>query len=313
MSENTKDQAKENPWYQAVEWQNILLIVARWLTHNVETIIILITPVIAPLPSMWAVQRALSDGGWGGYAGWVGGIVEAMGLASGAFMGHVQGHNRKHPTKTIPNWVGYGVFGFYLALVLGVLLFYEAIPALVQWHLGNATFDSVSKSLLSLLFPGLTLIGSVIVGMRDFMRRVEDQSQAELNRKNEMEDKETGKADASFALDLEIKRRKAELELEKEKASHALKLELQREKAVNKTVNGTVNSQPKQPQNTPDDSVNNGEIDTDKLLEFYTQNPASSLRKTGAQFGVSHTQISKVLKRLESEGRVTVNGVVKVM
>lgn len=232
MSDATTTTKQDNalPWYKAVEWQNILLIVAKWLTHNAETIIIMITPVIAPLPSMWAVQRALADGGWGGYAGPVGGIVEAMGLASGAFMGHVQGHNRKHPTKTIPNWVGYGVFGFYLALVLGVLLFYEAIPAIVQWQSGEETFDSVSKSLLSLLFPGLTLIGSVIVGMRDFMRRVEDQAQAELNRQNEMEDKKNEKDDALFDLDLDIKRRKAELELEQEKAVHALKLELQREK-----------------------------------------------------------------------------------
>lgn len=83
-------------------------------------------------------------------------------------------------------------------------------------------------------------------------------------------------------------------------------------KSVNRAVNGVVNTPPETPGNTPVDTVNTGEIDTQKLLEFYRENPASSLRKTGTAFGVSHTQISKVLKRLEGEGLVSVNGVVKV-
>lgn len=243
-------------WYEKIQWQDIFLIVARWLTHNVETIIILITPVIAPLPSMWAVQRALSDGGWGSYAGLVGGIVEAMGLTSGAFMGHVQGHNRKHPSKQIPNWVGYGVFGFYLLLVLGVLLSYETIPAFIQWYNGVSGFDAASKSLLSLLFPGLTLIGSVIVGMRDFMRRVEDQSAEELKRQHSAEDKAISREDITFGLDLEIRRKEADQRLALQEAEHAQKLELQRQKEeakLHKPAQSAVQRTPVvQPKNVPD-------------------------------------------------------------
>lgn len=304
----------EKRWYQKIQWSDIFLIAARWLTHNVETIIILVTPVIAPLPSMWAVQRALSDGGWGSYAGAVGGIVEAMGLASGAFMGHVQGHNRKHPTKTIPNWVGYGVFGFYLALVLGVLLFYEAVPALVRWYAGSESFDMVSKSLLSLLFPGLTLIGSVIVGLRDFMRRVEDHAVEELKRQRDAEDKEAGREDAAFDLDLEFKRREAEQRLAQQQAEHAQKLELQRQKAVAKQEKPVAKSVAKPvagDDNTPAQSESATLSATERrnvLIRLLDEFGDIGDTEFGNKLNVDRTTIFRDFQKLQRDNRVHQNG-----
>lgn len=91
-------------------------------------------------------------------------------------------------------------------------------------------------------------------------------------------------------------------------AEHERRLELKAAKAVNKPAVNSVN----EPVNTPVDSVNSSEFDTEKLLEFYRDNPVASLRKAGAAMGVSHTMISKTLKALESEGRVHVNGKVEV-
>ena len=116
----------------------------------------------------------------------------------------------------------------------------------------------------------------------------------------------------------EQNRKQAEWQAEQNRkaAEHTQALELQRLKAESKLstpVNKTVNVDKNPPVTTPDDSVNGGEIDIEKLLEFYRQNPKSSLRNTGNQFGISHTQVSKVLKRLASEQRVHVNGTVQVL
>lgn len=142
----------------------------------------------------------------------------------------------------------------------------------------------------------------------DEVKRQAEEAQAKAERKRREDE----------AWEAEQKRQQAEWQAEQDRkaAAHAQALELQRLKAEAKLstpVNKTVNVDKKQPVTTPDDSVNDSEIDIDKLLEFYSQNPKSSLRNTGKQFGISHTQVSKILKRLESEQRVHVNGSVQVL
>lgn len=138
-------------------------------------------------------------------------------------------------------------------------------------------------------------------------RQAED-AQAKAERKR--------REDEAWQAEQDRKQAEWQAEQDRKSADHAQALELQRLKAEAKLstpVNKTVNVDKKQPVNTPDDSVNGGEIDIEKLLEFYRQNPKSSLRNTGSQFGISHTQVSKVLKRLASEQRVHVNGTVQVL
>jgi hypothetical protein len=151
----------------------------------------------------------------------------------------------------------------------------------------------------------------------------EKQAQAEIEAKakadrEEAEQKERERME--WQADQERKRQAWQAEQERVAAEHAQRLELQRQKeeaklhkSVNQSVNSAVNKPSKMTDDTPVDSVNSAEVDTEKLLDFYKNNPASSLRKTGAAFGVSHTQIGKILKRMESDGLVSVNGVVKVL
>lgn len=111
-------------------------------------------------------------------------------------------------------------------------------------------------------------------------------------------------------------------------AEHEQKLVLQREKALAKTVNKSGNKPAKKPvnrgvnesvnepvnrdKNSEVDSSVDSAIDIEKLLEYYSEFPKSSLRKTGKHFGVSHTLIRKTLQSLEGK-RVHVNGEVTVL
>lgn len=209
----------------------------------------------------------------------------------------------------------------------------------IQFQIYNAgqpiTFDtlfSVGVNLEALAFGfGVPFAECVLAGLEGLLiwqietKERRDAAQAKTAEvERNQQDEAKAKAEAveverkererqEWQAEQERKRQEWQAEQDRIAAEHAQKLELQRLKVVNKTVNGTVNKPHKTADSTPVDTVNSGEIDARKLLEFYRENPASSLRKTGAAFGVSHTQISKVLKRLEGEGLVSVNGVVKVL
>lgn len=104
-------------------------------------------------------------------------------------------------------------------------------------------------------------------------------------------------------LDAEAKRAKRYAVAVNEPVNEPVNRSVNTVNTVNATGNTSEGEKLAAPRNTVDDNA---------LLSFYTDNQNASLRAAGAQFGVSHTQISKILKRLESEGRVHVNGTVEV-
>lgn len=255
-----------------------------WLVTNVEDILIRATPVISPLPSAFATVHALTRANWA-YPWLMGFVIEGMGLCAGALIGYIETNNRKFPDRAINVWWGRGLFGFYVMLVVAVIAGYETIPNLLSWVNGELSGGEVIKSCVPLLFPGLTLVGSVIVALRQYMKRNEEEFDAVTESKRERESEE-GKQ--LFALKLK--------HLEED---HAQKLELARVKAlsgVQKTV-----------------QLSSGQLDTldsevDAMLDIFAKNPKAKYREVGHTLGKSPTTISTWVKKLELSGHVHVNG-----
>jgi hypothetical protein len=262
---------------------NILQVIAGWLVSNVEAILIMCTPLLSALPSMFAAIRALEKGGWK-QANLIGGIIEALGLTSGAFMGYIEGHNQRHPEQPISRWWGYGVFVFYLIVVEALIITHTPDP-------------------VSILLPGLTVIGSVIVGFRRLMLRADEKQGAK--------DKVVGQRDeAQFQFDMEMKRREAEqrLEIERAEAEHRMSIERQK-------VDAKLSKSVQKPVQMDTSTSGNGQLDTpkapgdvDTMLDIYRQNPKASLRSVGGKLGRSPQTISNWLDSLESQGTVHRNG-----
>ena len=131
-------------------------------------------------------------------------------------------------------------------------------------------------------------------------------------------------AERRLLAELEQDARQAAWQLEQDakQAEHDRKLEFLREKAlqsvsrpVSRPVSPLQNGESVTPVFQPLQPVadtKSDDIDTDLLLQYYSENPKSSLRKAGEKFGVTHTRIKRALEKLESEGRVHVNGKVEV-
>lgn len=286
------------------------------LTHTAGAVTTKIAPLMATFASGLSVLFAVYDGigallearipEW---AYWISagiGVLVMLGLEGASLaavfnLDRTRALNAARPDDqqvdegSLPAWM--------LVLTMFIVFCTEVAPTTARWVNGLVSTSNLVFAFGLLALPLLGRAGAVIFSNS---RTLDGLDGADDKRQSKKEKRRL--AD----LDLEIKREEAKQRLAQQQAEHAQKLELQRMKSVNRAVNGVVNTPPETPGNTPVDTVNTGEIDTQKLLEFYRENPASSLRKTGTAFGVSHTQISKVLKRLEGEGLVSVNGVVKV-
>jgi len=278
-----------------------------WTVDNAEHVLIRATPILSPLPSAFAIVHALTNAGWA-QPMLMGGVIEAMGMGAGATIGFITSHNRQNPDRTIDPRFGYGLFGFYVIVAASIIGGYETLPVLFS---DAPSASAIIRSIVPLLFPGLTLIGSVIVALQGYMRRTSEDAAHKLARVEAEQDTERQHTDAEFALSLEMKRREAELRLAQQQAEHAQKLEIERQKAAAKLstkLSTPVKSVDKDTTPTtsvkPVDGVNVDEI----ILNFYRDNPLGSLRKAGAVAGISHTAVSNKLEDFEERGVVHRNG-----
>lgn len=302
---------------------DLLKTIVDWFVENVEHVLIRATPILAPLPSAFAITYALARAGWM-YPALMGGIIEALGMGAGAFMGNVAAYNQRHPQHPLPPAWGRYLFGFYVLLAAFIIGGYETLPAISAWLEGAATTGEVIKSIVPLLFPGLTLIGAVIVALSRYMSRMDDEVKHIQERTEAGQDAQQRRQDDDHNLDMEIKRMEAEQRLALRRAEAEQRLAIERQKAEAKlsTKLSTVNRQP------VDSSVNQDlepeqtttseqPVDTDdtiaKLLELYKRNPKTSLRKAGNVVGMSHTGVDKALDRMVVSGLISRNGVVEVL
>lgn len=269
---------------------NVLQGLAGWLVSNVEAILIMCTPLLSALPSMFAAIRALEKGGWK-QANLIGGIIEALGLTSGAFMGYIEGHNQRHPEQPISRWWGYGVFVFYLIVVEALIIAHTPDP-------------------VSILLPGLTVIGSVIVGFRRLMLRA-DEKQGAKDKTVEQRD------EARFQFDMEMKRRGAEQRLEIERAEVEQRLAIERQKVDAKLSKGVAGSVAKgvagsvaaPPQSKPP-TLENGDATQRRntLLGLLQQHGDVGDTAFGNMLDVDRTTVYRDLKAMEKAGIVHKNG-----
>lgn len=276
------------------EW---LYKVVEWLVENAEKILIRVTPLLSPLPSAFAIIHALTLANWS-YPVLMGCIIEAMGMGSGAMIGYIATHNKKNPASQINKWLGWGLFSAYLAIAVSIIFGMESLPILM----GKGVWGEKIKSLVPLLFPGLTLIGAVIVALRQHMDRM-DKAQD-----HEQEGKE--KKDLTlFDLDIEMKRKRFEQELAIAREEHEQRLELARlrvesklsgVRSVSTGQGGQVDSQVDAQWTPP--------VWTDSMLDIYRTEPRLSNREMGRRLGKSPTTIGEVLSKLEVTGHVHRNG-----
>lgn len=272
---------------------NFLQVFFGWCVSNIEAILLMCTPLLSALPSMFAAIRALEVGHWPN-APLIGGIIEALGLASGAFVGIIESHNLRHPDQQIKKRWGYGVFIFYLLVIESIIISHtpEAVP---------------------ILLPGLTVIGSVIVGFSRLMRRADEQKAIEVDKRNAKEATEAQRDNVEFQFEMEMKRRQIEQRLEIERAEAEQRMAIERQKVDAKLSKGVQNLV----QVDKIDATTSGsrQMDTketlgdvDAMLDIYRQNPKASLRFVGGKLGRSPQTVSNWLDGLEEQKRIHRNG-----
>lgn len=273
--------------------------IVDWLVDNAEHVLIRATPILSPLPSAFAVIHALTNAGWAQPL-LMGGVIEAMGMGAGATIGFITSHNRQNPDHTIDQRFGYGLFAFYVIVAASIIGGYETLPVLFS---ESPSAAAIIRSIVPLLFPGLTLIGSVIVALQGYMRRTSEDAAHRLARQEADQDIDRQHGDAEFELALEMKRREAELKLAQQQAAHVQKLEIERQRAeakLSKTVSKPVQN------SVQSDAETKGNVDD--MLEIYRRNPKASLRFVSSKIGRSPQTVSNWLDDLEASKLVHRNG-----
>lgn len=292
---------------------DFLQIGVDWIVSNAEYILIRATPILSPIPSAFALTHALRRAEWQ-YAGVVGGIIEAIGMGAGVMIAYISAHNQRHPNRQISPKYGYIPFGFYVALAIALIFGYETLPVWAEWYFGTATPSEAVEAVVPLLFPGLTLIGAVIIALREYMRKVDFEAEQIQKRQEATENIQRSRENAEFDLELEIKRRKAEQQLEIERLAAEQKRQIEQQKVdarLSKSVQKSVQSSVKMDSVTPDGRQiddENQPNDLDKLLDIYRDKPKASLRFVGGQLGKSPQTISNWLDRLEEQKIIHRNG-----
>lgn len=281
-----------------------------WTVDNAEHVLIRATPILSPLPSAFAIVHALANAGWA-QPMLMGGVIEAMGMGAGATIGFITSHNRQNPDRTIDPRFGYGLFGFYVIVAASIIGGYETLPVLFS---AQPAASDIIRSIVPLLFPGLTLIGSVIVALQGYMRRTSDDVAHRLARVEAEQDTERQHTDAEFTLSLEMKRREAELRLDQQQAEHAQKLEIERQRAAAKLA-ATV-AQPLQevaPIAQPRlNAAQRRQSLLQRLVDFETPDQINNTL-LGEEYSTSRETIRKDLQWLVDNGRLELNGKVKVL
>lgn len=288
---------------------DFLQVSVDWIVGNAEHILIRATPILAPLPSAFALAHALQNAQWA-WAGLVGGIIESVGVAAGAMIAYISAHNERYPGRQIDQRIGYGLFGFYVFVAAALIFGFETLPALTDWRAGLITDSDLARSAVPLLFPGLTLIGAVIVALREYMRKVDAEAAQAQSRADAVQEAKRKQADAEFDLMMDIKRREAEQRLELQRLQAEQRMEIERQKAEAKLAQPLPQpvAQPPQPTATKAQRLD----DLLRTLSGITDPGEINKAELGRQYEVSRQQIAKDIDELIEIGRLTINGKVQV-
>lgn len=295
---------------RAIFRPDALQILVDWFVGNAEHILIRATPILAPLPSAFALSHALHRAGWT-WAALAGGIIESVGVAAGAMIAYISAHNERYPGRQIDHRIGYGVFGFYVFVAAALIFGFETMPAITDRMAGTITDADLTRSIVPLLFPGLTLIGAVIVALREYMRKVDADAMRTQERSEAAQDVAQRRAATQFEFEMEIKRREAEqaLELQRLQAEQKMAIERQRAEAKLSTVNPTPVALPVAPPPTP---VAQRRAELLRHLSEVSSPDDINKAELGRRHGVTRSQIAKDIDALVAAGKLSINGKVEV-
>lgn len=305
---------------RAIFRPDALQILVDWFVGNAEHILIRATPILAPLPSAFALSHALHRAGWT-WAALAGGIIESVGVAAGAMIAYISAHNERYPGRQIDHRIGYGVFGFYVFVAAALIFGFETMPAITDRMAGTITDADLTRSIVPLLFPGLTLIGAVIVALREYMRKTDADAMRAQERSEAAQDMAQRRAAAQFEFEMEIKRREAEqaLELQRLQAEQKMALDRQRAEARLSTVKPTPVATPVALPDTQPTPValsptpvaqRRAELLRD-LSELMSPDDINKA-ELGRRHGVTRSQIAKDIDALVAAGKLSINGKVEV-
>jgi hypothetical protein len=201
-----------------------------WLTDWLDYIVshieyagIRITPAASPIPAMVALGTVLSPV-WGNWGLVIVGVIEVIGLAAGAFASYIHTFNQSGKGYVNPNW-GWGVMAGYFLIVEAAIVAFKLVPAILA---PNPIPGAVTQAAATMLFPFLTLIGAVIIGIRIQMEKTEHQVGIAQVEEEVGRLREQNRLDALAAFDLETKKLKRDQEMALEREQAAQKAELDR-------------------------------------------------------------------------------------
>lgn len=289
--------------------KDALQILVDWVIGNVEHVLIRTAPILAPVPSAFALAYALSKAGWP-YAFVLGGIIEFVGIGAGVMIAYIETHNQKYPDRSIPGWLGYAVFTFYVLIAALLIFGFETLPVIADHRIGLASTSVLVKSIVPLFFPGLTLIGAVIMGVRNYMRQIDDEVARIQERTEAAQDAKQRQTDVEFELDMEMKRREAEQKLEMQRAEAEQKLAIERMKAearLSKPVSKSASNPVQMDTGLDGQNGVQSKGTVDDMIAVFRRNPTASYRSVGDQIRRSPQTISNWLDDLEANGRIERN------
>ena len=318
--------------------------VAEVLTSSAGMIVTRVTPLLAPVASDLCTLFAFYDGGgrmldghvpnpytWSLITGIIFFIViEGINFAATFTRDRSESLKEKH-FDTIASLKLNNLVTWCFVLTFSSVAMLETLPGLVARYHGEISGADFGFRIGILILPWFSKMGASIFSASMVLDALEGTAAARRQRR--LEEK---KAAAQAEIEIETMRLEAAARIAQQDADAKQKRELERLKveaklkgnrseSVRKSVQiSDLDSAEQEPDTesnskpiTPLDKVNAGrkqqrELGKAKMLEIYSVKPDASLREIGDQLGKSPSTISELLKELEGEQRVNINGQVHV-
>lgn len=264
-----------------------------------------VAPLLAPLPSAWAIWQATGSPV-------LAAAVEGLGFSATSVA--LRTHSARQKGAAVPFRLALALCIVYGVAVLAVLLGKEFLPIWADYRTGVATLGELVAAAGTLTYPLLTAVGAGVYALTEQLDAI-DQDTAQA----ESQAQATAAAQAEMAQEeqaVELERRRLEMQMELEQK--ALDAEAKREERwlkLSAKLSGDL-STPVRKDKDKDAPTSGGQPSgtpsTDALLDIWRDNPYASLRTVAKEIGMSKSWVSDRKKEMEADGLISVNGHVEV-
>lgn len=262
-----------------------------------------IAPLLAPLPSAWAIYQA------------TGSPVLAMaveGLGFSATSVALRTYSARERGAAVPFGLALSLCIVYGVAVLAVLLGKELLPTWADYRVGAATLGELVAAAGTLTYPLLTAVGAGVYALTERLDAIDAQAADAEQRATVTESLEQNLDIERRRREMEMELRQAELDADAKREAARLKLSAKLSKDVSTGVHKSAHG---------DGSTSGGQVSkdasvdasVDTLLDIWQNDPYASLRTVADQIGRSKSWVGKRRKELEADGLISVNGHVEVV